>query len=841
MTNHWNDYQHSDVFMAIGGNTAENHPISMRWIEKARKEKGAKLISVDPRQTRTGAVSDLYVPIRPGTNSAFMGWLIHFALNYRRDNGDYVMADDDVGEPVYHEEYVKHYTNATYLVTEEYSGPGADGLFAGAMEDERPDVERMMYDQDYWAFQTDGDGNIQRDMDMENPQCVFQIMKDFYADYDLETISRVTGCPKDTLLEAAEMFCESGKAGKAGNILYAMGITQFTHGAQNVRGIAVLQLLLGNMGIAGGGVNAQRGQSNVQGATDMAMLYHIIPGYNPMPQQAAHPTLEDYLEGTTPADGWWVHRPKYIISLLKEFYGDNATADNDFGYDWFPKLDGYDHSHIAMYKLMSEGKVKGMINWADNPAVSGPTAASKREYQKNLDWLVSIDLVENETAAFWKAPGVDPAEVDTEVFILPASNSFERAGSKANSGRWIQWQWRAQEAPGDCRSDLWIANEMFKYLQKLYEEEGGETPEPITNMKWDYDGEDGEVDLEKVCIALNGYKYDTWDPEGNGTWNNNAKPEPVTNFVGLADDGSTACGNWLYSGYYNDYEHPPTMRREPEKEGIGSHLNWSFAWPLNRRIVYNRCSADPDGNPWNPDAPVIWWDDNKEEWVGNDIPDIPGGWDFEKATEHPFIMLENGHGNLFSSGVNDAPLPIHYEPADSPVRNLIYPDATYNPVSQRFYEDHTVDMDDAEEREKYDVVLTTYRVTEHYQTGSLTRNIPWLNEMMPELFIEISEELAQEKGIKDGDKVRVNSKRTDQNGHEGVSAKACVTKRFKPMTIGTPDGGEKEVHVVGLPFHWGYKGLATGDVTNDLCPSVGDPNTTIPESKASLCRIEKEV
>ena len=836
MTNHWNDYQNSDVFMNIGGNTAENHPVSMKWIEKARKEKGAKLIAVDPRLTRTGAVADLYVPIRPGTNAAFLGWLIHFALHYRRDNGEYVMADENVGEPVYHEEYVRYYTNATYLVNEDYHNPGPDGLFAGAEEDPRDEVDRMQYDQAYWAFQTDADGNVLRDMDMEDPQCVLQIMKDFYEDYDVETISQVTGCPQETLLEAAKMFCESGIPGKAGNILYAMGITQFTHGAQNVRGIAVLQLLLGNMGMAGGGVNAQRGQSNVQGATDMAMLYHIMPGYNPMPQEAAHPTLQDYIDGTTPGDGWWVHRPKYMISMLKEFYGENATPENDFGYDWFPKLDGEDHSHIAMYNYMANGEVKGMINWADNPLVSGPTAGAKRQYMKNLDWLVSVDLVEDETSAFWYAPDMDPSEIKTEVFLLPANASFERDGSKANSGRWIQWQWKAQESPGDCKSDLWIVNELFKKLQKVYEEDPGDYPEPIVNMKWDYDGEDGEVDVEKVAVALNGYKFDTWDPDWNKDWNNNDKPEPIQNFVGLEDDGSTACGNWLYSGYYNDYDEPPTMRRKPEKEGIGSNLEWSFAWPLNRRIVYNRCSADPDGNPWEGSVPLIWWDEDAEEWVGNDVPDIPGGWDFEKSTEHPFIMLENGHGLLFSDGVNDAPLPIHFEPADSPVKNLIYPDATYNPASQRFYDpqEHTV-VDD-EEREKYPLIMTTYRVTEHYQTGAVTRNLPWLNEQMPELFIEMDEELAAEEGINNGDTVRIHSKRTDNNGNKGIQAKACVTKRLRPLEI----DGEKK-HIVGLPFHWGYKGLAKGDITNELSPSVGDPNTTIPEYKAFLCRIEKEV
>lgn len=790
MTNHWIDYKHSDVIMAIGGNTAENHPISMKWIEKAREEKGAKLMCVDPRLCRTAAVSDLFVPIRPGTNIAFLGWLINYTLQNEK----------------YHEEYVVNYTNASYLVREDFSFDDQEGVFSGIEDD--PDRNAKKYDRETWQYQTDGEGNPLKDLTMEDPNCVLQLMKDFYARYDVDTISHVTGCPRETLLEAAEMYCATGEPGQAGNILYAMGITQFTHGAQNTRAIAMLQLLLGNMGIAGGGVNAQRGQSNVQGATDMAILYHIIPGYNPAPQEATHPTLSDYLEQTTPASGWWTNRPKYIVSLLKAFYGDNATPENDFNYDYLPKLDGKDHSHVAAYKDMSEGKVKGMICWADNPVVSGPTAGDKREYQKKLDWMVSVDVMENETAAFWKAPGVDPTEVETEVFLLPATMAYEREGTKSNSGRWVQWQWKAQNAPGDCRSDLWIANELFKRVQKLYREEGGVVPEAITELAWDYDGPDGEVDTEKVCLEINGY--------------NVADGSPVENFVALEDDGSTVCGNWVLSGYYNDPEDPPCKRRIREKEGIGANPDWSFAWPLNRRIVYNRCSADPEGNPWNPDVPVVWWEN--DELKTNDVPDWPGAWTREESAEFPFIMLPEGQGRLFCiDALLDGPFPLHYEPAESPVANILYPRATANPISQRFYEDHLA------ENGKYPIIMTTYRVVEHYQTGSLTRNMPWLNEMMPELFIEISEELAGEKGIKNGDMVIIESHRGE------IQAKACVTKRLKPLQ------GEGQVvyHTVGMPFHWGYTGMAKGDVTNELSPSIGDPNTTIPEFKAFLCDIRR--
>ena len=802
MTNHWNDYQHSDVFMNIGGNTAENHPISMKWIEKARHTKGAKLIAVDPRVSRTAAVADVYVQIRPGTNTAYLGGLIH-----------YILEND-----LYQKDYVHNYTNASYLVNEGFAFDEETGLFSGAFDD--PVRSATSYDQATWQYQRDAQGNVLKDPTFRNPNCVLQLMKKHFRKYTIASIASITGADPEALRESYALFAGTGQPGKAGNILYAMGITQFTHGAQNVRSIAIVQLLLGNMGIAGGGVNAQRGQSNVQGATDMAQLYHIIPGYHPTPQQGGHPTLADYLQKTTPPSGWWTNRPKYIVSLLKAFYGENATRDNEFGYQWMPKLDGLDRSHIPMYKAMSEGVVEGLFCWADNPAVSGPSAGDKRNYQKNLKWLVSVDLFENETASFWHAPGMNPAEIDTEVFILPAAAGYEREGSKANSGRWIQWGWKAQDPPGEARSDLWVVNELFKKLQALYATQGGRVPEPITKMFWDYDGPGGEIDIVKVCKDVNGYRV--------------ADGSLVTNFVGLKDDGSTACGNWLYSGYYNNYDKPATKNRVKEKEGIGSHLGWSFAWPLNRRIVYNRASADPSGKPYNPKVPVIWWSAAENRWVGNDVPDIPGSWSLEQSTANPFIMLPEGVGRLHCiNALRDGSFPAHYEPAESLVPNLLYPKATYNPASQRFYKNHTVETE--EERARYPYVITTYRLTEHYQTGIQTRNVPWLNELMPELFIELSVELAAELGIRNGDDVIIESKRLFKNGkQQGITAKACVTNRIPPVTV-----QGRKTHIVGMPFHWGFKGMSTGAITNDLSPSVGDPNTTIPEYKAFLCNVRK--
>lgn len=792
MTNHWIDYQHSDVIMNIGGNTAENHPISMKWIEKARQTKGAKLMVVDPRFTRTAAVADLFVPIRPGTNIAFLGWLINYVLENKR----------------YHEEYVRHYTNATYLVNPDFGFDPETGLFTGIEDD--PGRNAKKYNRDSWQYQKDSEGNVLKDPDMENPHCVLQILKRFYQSYDLATVSKVTGCPEKVLVEAAEMYSSTGQPGKAGNILYAMGITQFTHGSQNVRATALLQLLLGNIGIPGGGVNAQRGQSNVQGSTDMAILYHIIPGYIGAPKAALHPTLADYNQKETPASGYWANKPKFLASMLTAFY---PGIDLEQAYHYLPKLDSRDHSHIGMYKYMGQGEVEGMICWADNPAVTGPSAAAKRNYQSALKWIVSVDIFENETAAFWKAPGMNPAEIDTEVFLLPASSAYEKEGTIANSGRWIQWRYQAQKPPGEARTDLWIADKMFKAIQEEYRNNPGPYPDPIVKMNWDY-GEEADPNL--VAMEINGY--------------NISDGSLVGNFTQLKDDGSTACGNWVYSGYYNSKANPACKSRIRENEGLGLHPQWAFAWPLNRRIVYNRCASDPSGKPWNPGLPLIWWEDG--EWKRNDVPDF--GWKSpdgeqippEVSAEKPFIMLPEGQGRLFAAGtaMADGPLPVHLEPAESPVPNLLHPKATFNPISQRWYDNHLAEAGDP----KYPYIITTYRVTEHYQSGALTRNIPWLNELMPELFIELSKELARELGIDNGDTVVIETKRNE------ITAKACVTARLKPFQI----NGELK-HMVGMPFHWGFAGLAKGAITNDLSPSIGDANTSIPEYKAFLCNIRK--
>ncbi len=778
MTNHWIDYQHADVLMNIGGNTAENHPISMKWITKAR-EKGAKLIVVDPRFTRTAAVADLYAPIRPGTNTAFFAGLINYALE----------------KDLYHKEYVLNYTNASSLINPDYKFN--DGLFSGAKEWEHG---QYTYDKSTWTYQTDKDGNILKDETLQDPNCVFQLMKKHYSRYDVKTVSAITGCPEDAFKAVADLFCSTGKAGKAGNILYAMGITQFTHGSQNTRILSMLQLLLGNVGIAGGGVNAQRGQSNVQGACDMGQLYHIITGYMPMPRDGQD--LAAY-NATTPKSGFWSNRPKFIASMLKAWYGDKATVDNDFCFDYLPRLDK-DRSHMAMYKYMANGEVKGMFCFADNPAVGGPTAYRKREYAKKLDWLIAADIFENETAAFWKAPGENPEEIDTEVFLLPAAMAFERDGSTTNSGRWIQWRNKAQEPLGDAKSDLWITDKIFKAVKALYEKEGGVFAGPILDMVWDY----GDADsAEKVAMEINGYKV----PSG----------DLIQAFADFADDGSTAAGSWIYAGYFNNAGNPNCKRRTREAEGIGSNLEWSWAWPMNRRIVYNRCSADAAGNPWNPDLPVLWWDG--KEWKRNDVPDFNATLPPEETAKKPFIMTPELQARFFAPGMVEGPFPEHYEPWESPVKNIMS-SVQFNPCSKVWYPGDNAEVGSSE----FPYIATSYRLTEHYQSGIMTRNMPWLNEAMPEMFVEISPTLAAKIGVKNGDKVVVESKRA------AIECKVAVTPRLKALKI---NGEEKEI--VGMFFHWGFMGLSSGASANDLIPSIGCANTTIPEFKAFVCNIRR--
>jgi formate dehydrogenase-N alpha subunit len=787
MTNHWNDLQHTDVALIMGANPAENHPISFRWLTKA-KEKGGKIISVDPRFTRTSSQADVYAKLRSGTDIAFLGGMINYAIINN----------------LIHKEYVAKYTNAGFIIKDGFDFK--DGLFTGY------DSAKRAYDKTSWAWETTPDGKPVIDETLENPRSVFQLMKKHYSRYDADTVTKVTGTPKEDYLKVCETYCATSKVGKSGTILYAMGTTQHTVGTQNVRAYVILQLLLGNIGLPGGGINAMRGESNVQGSTDFALLYDNLPGYLPTPKATVpeHTTLQGFITKETPTSGYWSNKPKFIVSLLKAWYGDNATADNEFGYQFMPK-GNKNYSHINLFNAMYQGQIEGAFLFGTNPIVGGPNAGKEKEALANLKWMVAIDLWETETSAFWqKEAGSVPDRINTEVFLLPASSSYEKEGSISNSGRWMQYRWKAIDSRGEARPDLEVIHELALRIKTLYANSTKTADKPIQALTWNF-GKGDEVDIDLVAKEINGYDLKTG--------------QLLPGFGALQADGTTASGNWIYSGFYPAEGKNLSKRRDNKDTGNANFLNWSFAWPMNRRIIYNRAAADASGQPWSKDKAVIWWDALQNKWVGNDVPDFkadtaptaPGG-------TGAFMMNKDGVALMYAPTLNDGPFPEHYEPFESPVNTNPFSSQKLNPAAVVIQGDFNLKGDN----DKFPIVATNYRVSEHWQSGTMTRNQQWLSELAGHMFIEISEELAKEKGIKNKDTVIVSSARGE------IRAFAMVTKRFKPFTV---DG--KTVHQIGMPWHFGFKGYATGDSANRLTPHIGDANSFIPEYKAFLCNVRR--
>ncbi len=799
MTNHWIDIKNADSILIIGSNAAEHHPISFKWVLRA-KDAGATVMHVDPKFSRTSARSDFHVPIRSGTDIAFMGGMINYVLQNNK----------------YFKDYVVDYTNAPYIVSDGFEFK--DGLFSGY------DPKNRTYDQSSWKFDLDSDGIPKKDTSLKHPRCVFNLLKNHFSRYSMDNVSSVTGVSKDNLKKVYEDFSSTGTGTRAGTIMYALGWTQHTVGVQNIRSAAILQLLLGNIGVAGGGINALRGEPNVQGSTDHTLLYHIIPGYMAMPK-ADWQTYDEYNKANTPVSNdtqsanWWRHKPKYFTSLLKGWFGENATAKNGYCYELLPKIEkGADHSYMFLFDRMYKNEITGGFIIGLNPMNSVPNSNKVRKALDNLDWLVTQELHHSETTDNWQRPGVDPKKIKTEVFLLPSAHRVEKEGTVTNSGRWIGWHDKAVEPEAEARSFGAAFVPLMNKVQALYKKEGGKLPEAITLQNWPktYDAEywtrliNGQFTKDTV---VKGKKY--------------KKGQQVPSFTALGDDGSTMSLNWLYAGSYTEEDGNKAKRRNPKQTdmqaNIGLYPNWAWCWPVNRRILYNRASVNADGMPLNPKKAVIKWDGKK--WIG-DVPD--GGWKPMSSGEgkHPFIMSKHGHGQIFGPGRKDGPIPEHYEPVETPIDSHPFSKQLSSPVYKRI--DSEMDKLAKPADPKYPIVLTTYSLTEHWCGGGETRNVPNLLEAEPQLYVEMSPELAKEKGIKNGDGVIVESIRGK------VEAIAMVTVRMRPLKV---EG--KIVHLIGMPFCFGWTTPGTGDSTNRLTPSVGDPNTTIPEYKASCVNIRK--
>jgi formate dehydrogenase-N alpha subunit len=804
MTTSWWDVPNADVVIFMGSNAAENHPISMKWYLRA-KENGAKLISIDPRFTRTSSKCDIYLPMRSGTDIAILGGFVNYALTTGK----------------FHKEYVVNYTNAALLLNPNFSFH--EGLFSGWNESTKS------YDQATWSFQLDEQGNPKRDDTLQDPNTVFQRMQQVYAGYTPEQVSAVSGIPVEKFKEVADIICSTGAAGLSAVFVYAMGWTQHTKGVQNIRCASVLQLLLGNIGTAGGGIAAHRGHANVQGATDLAVLYHDLPGYLGTPGRA-HKDLATFLDKTTPKSGYWVNKPKFMVSLLKAWWGSAATKESDYAYAYLPKGKDPSYSHYDIFQAMLEDRVKGLFVIGQNPAVGSANAGKIPQAMPKLDWLVVTDLFMNETAEFWHMFGNDPSKVGTEVFLFPAAGPQEKEGSFTNSHRLLQWKHQAIRPLGESISDGAFINLLGKRIKQLYAGSAAAKDRPITDLVWGYDDPQDarSYDHLKVLKEINGYEVQSG--------------KLVASFANLKDDGSTACGCWIYTGVYVEGADGKPVNKADARKGDPYvsykqaqqntpylNLGWGFAWPANRRVLYNRASADPQGNPWSK-RPLVWYDAAQGKWVGNDVPDMlaikPGEVNAPTKVPFttPFIMKEWGLGGLFGA-LKDGPFPVHYEPYESPTKNALHKqDKTPMAIIYKSQYDKVGTPAD------FPYVVTTYRLTEHQTSGVMTRNLPWLAEAFPHPFVEMSRELAAEKGIKSGDWVEVSSARGK------VKVQAMVTPRLRPMKV-----NGQVVHEIGLPIHWAPIGLVTGDIVNNLTPQFVDVNVQIQESKAFLGNIRKVV
>ncbi len=858
MTNGWIDIKNTDMMLIMGGNPAENHPCGFKWVVEAKRNRNAKVIVVDPRFTRTASQADQFLQIRAGSDIAFLGGLINYAIENNR----------------FAKEYLVNYTNAAFIIKEGFKLP-EDGLYSGFNEQTRA------YDKSTWNYEEGGDltgkpvvaaatggthaavaapkmvaaklaapgkaapppslpPNIAYDLSLQHPRCVFQLLKKQYSRYTPEMVERITGIPKEQFLKAADTFTSIRKDGdtkKVATVIYAVGWTQHSFGTQTIRTAAMLQLLMGNVGRAGGGINALRGHSNIQGATDMAGIFDILPGYLKMPA-SADTDLQAYLSRITPKPAkpkewdsfnYWSNTPAFMTSFLKAMYGDAAKKENDFAFHYLPKIDRK-YSWVEIWDDMYNGKVKGMFAFGMNGVMIGPDSQKNIDALKKADFLVVCEIYPDETSEFWRAPGITAEEakkINTTVYRLPGAGFAEKDGTFVNSARWLQWKYAALPVPGECKVDQEILARIFLKIREKYQKEGGKFPDPILNLSWAYTNP-YNPSLSEVAKEINGKALaDVTDAKTNTTFK---AGQQLPGFAFLRADGSTMSGNWLYCGSWT--EAGPLMQRRGTEDpsGLGIYPNWGWSWPMNRRVLYNRASCNQDGKPWDPERRQVWWSEAAQKWVGNDVPDFKPD---SNPKDHmgPFIMNPEGVGRLFVplGALADGPFPEHYEPIESPIANPLHPNQSNNPVVKRFKTD----------RDKYgtaeqgfNIICTTYRLTEHYHYW--TKNNPMNVQLVPEPFIEVPAELADQMGIRGGEKLKVSSARGQ------YIAKAMVTKRIRPMIV---DG--KKLYQIGIPIHWGFRGIAEDKgktaltLANTLTPTIIDPNASTPEFKGFLVKLEK--
>ncbi len=857
MTNGWIDIKNTDMMLIMGGNPAENHPCGFKWAVEAKRNRNAKIIVVDPRFTRTATQADLFLQIRAGSDIAFLGGVINYALQ-----------NDRIAK-----EYLVNYTNASFIIKDGFKLPD-DGLYSGF------DAQKQTYNKDTWNYDAGGNEtgkpagvsgavvnasahgeeigshgtaaggatpvpaalpeNVAYDLDLQHPRCVYQLLKQQYSRYTPEMVERITGIPKADFLKAADLYTSIRKDGnlkKAGTIIYAVGWTQHSFGTQIIRTAAMLQLLMGNIGRAGGGVNALRGHSNIQGATDVAGIFDSLPGYLKMPNPN-DTDLKTYLDRVTPKTSkpgdwesfnYYSNTPKFAVSLLKAFYGSAATKENDFAFNYIPKIDRR-YSWAEIWDDMYRGGIKGFYAFGMNGVMIGPDSQKNIDALKKADFVVVCEIYPDETSGFWQAPGITADElktINTTVYRLPGAGFAEKDGTFVNSARWLQWKNAAVPPPGDCRLDQDILAQIFLKIRELYKKEGGKFPDPIVNASWSYTLPE-HPSLSEVAKELNGKAVADISDEKAGV--SLKAGQQLPGFAMLRDDGTTMCGNWIWSGSWTEAGAMTQRRGTEDPSGLGIYPNWAWSWPANRRVLYNRASCDVSGKPWDPDRKQVWWNETAQKWVGNDVPDFKPD---SKPAEHmgPFIMLPEGVGRLFVplGGLADGPFPEHYEPIESPIANPLHPNQSNNPMAKKF----KTPLDKyGTTQEGYNLVCTTYRLTEHYHYW--TKNNPMNVELVPEPFVEIPAELADEMGIRGGEKVKVTSIRSN------YIAKAMVTKRIKSMMV---DG--KKTYQIGIPIHWGFLGIAEGEgktaktPVNLLTPTVTDPNAYTPEFKGFLVKLEK--